>query len=84
MKTKLKETDLKLESISVGRINPCNDFCENGNKRYTYTFESKTFFKKEDLKCFEIVKVPETILEFINHIGINTKDLIKWLNENYK
>lgn len=53
--------------------------------RYAYTFGSNEFFTSEDnLQHFIEVNEPETIKEFCEKHNMPKKEVIEWLNKNYK
>ena len=82
MKTIRKKIDIKEAEMSV--IRSKEDGC-GFNYNYNLSFDSSEFVK--DYKSLEIYVndyEPETIKEFKDSKNLKTKDLINWLNENYK
>jgi len=88
MKTIKKEVNLELlestmnidSNMSGGLFGP---FPVVRNKQ-KLTFNCYEFLDPRDLTHFIDVEIPETLKEFREHHEISKKDLIDWLNKNYK
>jgi len=78
MKTEYKEVKFDLDGIS---------YTVNGNTDTSYVdvdVRMPIDTDLENLKIFEPVQIPETLKEFIKDKNITKKELLDWLNENYK
>jgi hypothetical protein len=51
---------------------------------YTYTFTSSIFYNTNEIEHFIEVDVPETMREFKELYDLSPKELLEWLNKNYK
>ena len=83
MKTKRKK--IKAIAIGIKVDSGSGEFImEDRENNYLYTVESEEIINLESFECSHEIKQPETIKEFKELNGMKEKDLIKWLNENYK
>ena len=76
MRTVKRKTDLKLKAVDA-----CSGYFGLSTN---YVFEGKHIENMESLEVYEDVQVPENVTEFMQLNKLNTKQLVKWLNENYK
>lgn len=53
-------------------------------KTFQYTFESSQFIDINNLEFYTEIYEPETLKEFKEHHNIPKKELLDWLNNNYK
>jgi len=81
MKKVLKEANLNLESVTMLD----ESSCWSEVKRFEYLFTSTEPLKiLPDTKIFIEVEESETMKEFLKDKSISKKDLVSWLNKNYK
>ena len=76
MKTKTKEVDVEVLSEQI--------FQNENGIRYGYRIQSKEKINTFKAKLVYEYDEPETIGEFIDMHGLPKKELLKWLNKNYK
>ena len=78
MKTVKKEVLLELSSVER------RDTCAYGIQ-YEYLFNSSKLLPiDQNTKVFIEVEEPETLKEFLEENNIPKKELVQWLNKNYK
>jgi len=70
-------TEVQLKGIYDTRMNTLG-------RKYKYTFESDVYLDSDNIEVRKEVEVPETMNEFLDMHGLKKKELVKWLNENYK
>ena len=82
MKTVKKKFELEHNSTEI-ELNNC--MFGGSTKRYIYTFSSSELLPNiETMECFVEVEEPETLKEFLEENNIPKKELVQWLNKNYK
>ena len=83
MKTVKKQVHLNLESMSLDQEGRCSF----GTTDYRFRYEFTGYDNLDNIDTLEVfieVEEPETIKEFLCENDITKKDLVKWLNKNYK
>jgi len=80
MKTVKKQVYLKPKETEFKRL---VEQCW-GDEAYTYTFTSDKYYDINSMEHFIEVGVPETMGEFRELNSVSSKELLEWLNKNYK
>lgn len=52
--------------------------------KYIYTIETHDSISSGDTEIVKEFKLPETLKEFIDTHGLTKKQLVDWLNQNFK
>ena len=88
MKTIKKE--IKLDNLSMELSTDYEGYFHTSTKddlkevKYTFILPYFIYPKNKNVKLVYEDIEPETLTEFLEDKHINKKELVKWLNENYK
>lgn len=77
MRKEKKEVEIELTGVEVQAYG-------YNNKKYIYTIESYKHITKDNFKAFIDVDIPETFKEFKKQKGVTNKQILEFLNKNYK